>query len=115
MSNLPPSEPTRPPAALAVPEEALPVSSPAADALPLGESVLHALGSHLDALPHVQLRDTDDATAADAAGRSLEPALPTGEAGRFRLEGEIARGGMGAILKGRDVDLGRDIAVKVLL
>jgi hypothetical protein len=25
------------------------------------------------------------------------------------LVGEIARGGMGAILKGRDVDLGRDI------
>jgi serine/threonine-protein kinase len=34
---------------------------------------------------------------------------------RYQLHGEIARGGMGAILKGRDVDLGRDIAVKVLL
>jgi serine/threonine-protein kinase len=35
--------------------------------------------------------------------------------GRYRLEGEIARGGMGAVLKGVDTDLGRDIAVKVLL
>src|SRR5262245_24767596 len=35
--------------------------------------------------------------------------------GRYQLVGEIARGGMGAILKGRDTDLGRDIAVKVLL
>ena len=35
--------------------------------------------------------------------------------GQYELFGEIARGGMGAILKGRDPDLGRDIAVKVLL
>ena len=35
--------------------------------------------------------------------------------GRYQLQGEIARGGMGAILKGRDVDLGRDLAIKVLL
>lgn len=34
---------------------------------------------------------------------------------RYRLDGEIARGGMGAILLGRDSQLGRDLAVKVLL
>src|SRR5262249_57988263 len=33
----------------------------------------------------------------------------------LQLHGEIAHGGMGAILKGRDTDLGRDLAVKVLL
>src|SRR5262249_35717626 len=39
-----------------------------------------------------------------------------GELGsRYQLSGEIARGGMGAVLRGRDVDLGRDLAVKVLL
>src|SRR3954447_5175671 len=38
-----------------------------------------------------------------------------GDAGRYQLHGEIARGGMGIVLKGRDVDLGRDVAVKVLL
>jgi serine/threonine-protein kinase len=35
--------------------------------------------------------------------------------GRYQLGGELAHGGMGAILKGRDTDLGREIAVKVLL
>jgi tetratricopeptide (TPR) repeat protein len=34
---------------------------------------------------------------------------------RYLLQGEIARGGMGAVLRGRDVDLGRDLAIKVLL
>src|SRR5262245_33719174 len=34
---------------------------------------------------------------------------------RYQLNGEIARGGMGAVLRGRDLRLGRDLAVKVLL
>ena len=34
---------------------------------------------------------------------------------RIRLLGEIARGGMGSILRGRDEVLGREVAVKVLL
>jgi serine/threonine-protein kinase len=41
--------------------------------------------------------------------------LSVGDAGRYQLHGEIARGGIGVVLKGRDVDLGRDVAVKVLL
>ena len=34
---------------------------------------------------------------------------------RFELDGEIARGGMGAVLRGRDTLLGRELAIKVLL
>ena len=40
--------------------------------------------------------------------------LPRGGSDRYQLLGEIARGGMGVILKGRDPDLGRDLAFKVL-
>jgi serine/threonine-protein kinase len=35
--------------------------------------------------------------------------------GRYPISGEIARGGMGAILRGHDPNLGRDLAIKVLL
>src|SRR5262249_20638050 len=60
-------------------------------------------------LPCVQLRDLDgDDTAAPATA-------PTELPDRYRMEGEIARGGMGAVLRGRDTELGRPIAVKVLL
>jgi eukaryotic-like serine/threonine-protein kinase len=44
-------------------------------------------------------------------------AMPSPEltGNRYSLQGELARGGMGAVLRGRDEDLGRDLAVKVLL
>src|SRR5450432_2040780 len=35
--------------------------------------------------------------------------------GRFEVHGEIGRGGMGAVLRGRDPALGRELALKVLL
>ncbi len=34
---------------------------------------------------------------------------------RYPVYDEVGRGGMGAVVRGRDLDLGRDIAVKVLL
>jgi eukaryotic-like serine/threonine-protein kinase len=42
------------------------------------------------------------------------PEMPRHHPDRYQLLGEIARGGMGVVLKGRDPDLGRDLAVKVL-
>jgi serine/threonine-protein kinase len=46
-------------------------------------------------------------------GSAASKLVPQGR-GNYQLLGEIARGGMGVILKGHDTDLGRDVAVKVL-
>jgi hypothetical protein len=77
--------------------------------LPAAGSVVQALG----AAP-VQLRGPDT-EPADPMVRPLSDAVPAEAPARLQIHGEIARGGMGAILKGRDTDLGRDLAVKVLL
>ena len=81
---------------------------------PAGRSVLSTLGP--GPLPHVHLRDLPDESDPLIQPRSAEmPAQNGASLGRYQLQGEIARGGMGAILKGRDVDLGRELAIKVLL
>jgi serine/threonine protein kinase/WD40 repeat protein len=78
-------------------------------------SVLKMLSNTLNEVPHVSLRESE----AEGAGPISRPGsreIPHSDAdGRYRLDGEIARGGMGAIIKGRDTDLGRDLAIKVLL
>ncbi len=94
------------------------------DAGPTGEvtapadaprSVLSELRATLGPLQPVRLREAEvDSTRIVQAKSDETPTSAHGSA-RYQLSGEIARGGMGAILRGRDVDLGRDLAVKVLL
>jgi len=93
------------------------VSAEAMNSNPGTISFLHAFSASLPPGQHVQLRQpVDEAIASsEQAGRRESVSASTMSPGRYELLGEIGRGGMGTILKGRDIDLGRDIAVKLIL
>ena len=80
-------------------------------------SVLQALTETIGPSRPVLLRDTWPADGPSSMVLPSSPEMPALHEGpgRLQLFGEIARGGMGIVLKGRDPDLGRDLAVKVLL
>src|SRR5271165_3406214 len=84
---------------------------------PASSSVLALFGEAFGKIPPVLLRDADSTTDPDPVIRpsSTEIPSPDDRSARLQLFGEIARGGMGVVLKGRDSDLGRDLAVKILL
>ena len=79
--------------------------------------VLESLAASIGPVPRVLLPDTADGTTeallVNPSSREMPPLAHRPV--RVQLLGEIARGGMGVVLKGRDPDLGRDLAVKVLL
>ena len=77
------------------------------------ESVLEVLQDATGGVPRVHLHDPEDDDAPLVDPRSPEVEAGT-TGGRYQLVGEIARGGVGAVLRGRDKDLGRDVAIKVL-
>jgi serine/threonine-protein kinase len=52
--------------------------------------------------------------ASGEPGPAEVPDMPR-QAGRYRIEAEVARGGMGCVLRAHDPDLERPLAVKVLL
>jgi tetratricopeptide (TPR) repeat protein len=74
-------------------------------------SVLDTIGATIGGVPRVLLRDT---AVGETPSPMIRPSNGDDSSIRYRIDGEIARGGMGSILKGRDPDLGRDVAIKVL-
>ena len=79
--------------------------------------VLESLARSIGSIPRVLLPETgtDDTGLAITQPSSDATPAPAERGDRYQFFGEIARGGMGAVLRGRDPDLGRDLAVKVLL
>jgi tetratricopeptide (TPR) repeat protein len=74
-------------------------------------NVLDTIGATAGGVPRVLLRDT---AVGETPSPIIRPSSGDDPTIRYRIDGEIARGGMGSILKGRDPDLGRDVAIKVL-
>ncbi len=70
-------------------------------------SILEFLAGMPGGKARVALRQDDSAPV-------LKPVEGLTRSGKYQLQGEIARGGVGVVLKGHDTDLGRDVAMKMV-
>ncbi|MGE0435004.1 MAG: serine/threonine-protein kinase, partial [Planctomycetota bacterium] len=89
-----------------------PSASPATIASP--GRIDDALGVGRDALVNLNPTERDARADTDSQTRAGLPP-PTLRTPRYVVRDEIARGGMGAIVRAADLDLGRDVAIKVIL
>ncbi len=62
----------------------------------------------------ILLRDRDESNAPVVRAGDPGKQAAAQKIDQYQVQGEIARGGVGIVLKGHDIDLGRDVAMKVL-
>jgi formylglycine-generating enzyme required for sulfatase activity/serine/threonine protein kinase len=79
----------------------------------LSERLQARFGEHVN--PEVSLRGTDERPGSFSSEVLQRLSGRSASFGRYHLKGEIARGGMGAIVKVWDEDLRRHLAMKVIL
>src|SRR4051812_7851680 len=79
-----------------------------------GESVIAAIEQDFGIGSHLRLRAAPDEPDGAGGPGTRAAGRGRGGAGRYRIDGEIARGGIGVVLKGLDTDLGREVAIKTL-
>jgi serine/threonine-protein kinase len=81
---------------------------------PRGGGVLAALEASSGVGLRLLIRDEPGGESGLVAPGSPPALALRSEGGRYQVAGEIARGGIGVILRGRDTDLGREVALKIL-
>ena len=82
-----------------------------------GDSLLDAIAKKSGRSLKVTLRDAgsgEEPPIIDPKASAFQEELSRAARGKYRVLGEIARGGMGVVLRGHDLELGRDVAMKVV-